>query len=119
MVRVVGITHEVETDKERAALDELRERYWQVVHHAGMDSIRLELSARLGATPHSDATYRRIEAYTISRPGLAAELYPEFFDPGSQLVDKDGLTYYHELTARLKVLQPGVFLDPEKNLGKV
>lgn len=116
MVRVVGITYEVETDKERAALDELKERYWQVFHHEGMDSIKLELSARLGASPHSDATYRRIEAYTISRPGLAAELYPEFFDQGSQLVDKDGLTYYRELTARLKVLQPGVFLDPEKDL---
>ncbi|ARF84227.1 hypothetical protein [Burkholderia cenocepacia] len=116
MVRVVGVTHQVETDEERADLGELIERYWQVVHHEGMDSIKIELSARLGITSHSDAIYRQIEAYTISRPGLAAELYPEFFDLDSQFVDKDGLTYYRELTARLTVLQPGVFLDPKKNV---
>lgn len=116
MVRTVGITLEVETDEERATLDKLKERYWQAVHHEGTNSVKLELSKRLGDVAHSDATYHRIEAYAISQPGIAAQLYPTLFEPGGEHVDKDGLTYYHALIKRLKVLQPGIFLDPEKNL---
>lgn len=116
MVRTVGIMDEVETLEERAALNELSGRYWQAVLHEGTGSAKLELSARLGNVNHANATYHRIEAYAIARPGLAAELYPALFNPGSEHVDKDGLTYYLALITRLKVLQPGVFLDPEKNL---
>lgn len=116
MVRTIGLTHEVETDEERADLDELRGRYWQAVHHEGMDATKLELVKRIGSASHVDDVYRQTEAYTISRPGLAAQLYPEFFDLKSDLVDKDGLTYYQALIARLKVLQPGVFFDQEKQL---
>lgn len=116
MVRTVGIMHEVETDEEREALDKLRDRYWQVIHHEGVDSIKLELSARIGDVSLADATCHRIEAYAVARPGIAAELYPALFNLGSEHVDKDGLTYYRALITRLQVLQPGVFLDPEKNL---
>ncbi|KWB75720.1 hypothetical protein WL40_06985 [Burkholderia ubonensis] len=57
-----------------------------------------------------------MEAYAVARSGLAAELYPELFDLTSELVDKDGLTNYRALLTRMKRLQPGVFLDPERGL---
>jgi hypothetical protein len=49
-----------------------------------------------------------------SRPGRRR--YPEFFQAGSYLVDKDGLVDYAALLARTKKLSPGVFHEPKRDL---
>lgn len=116
MVRTIGLLNEVETDEEKAALAELGAEFWQHHHHFGTESLREELSKRVAPAFLQGATYHRLEAYAVARSGLAAELYPEFFDLTSELVDKDGLTDYRALVTRMKWLQPGVFLDPERGL---
>ena len=116
MVRTIGLVSQVETDKERADLHKLAEEFWQRHHHAGQGQLRDELSERVAPASLQGATYHQLEAYAVARPGLAAELYPEFFDLTSELVDKDGLTNYHALITRMEWLQPGVFLDQARGL---
>lgn len=116
MVRTIGLMSQVETDKERAALDKRVARFWQHHHHVGKESLRDELSKRVAPASLQGATYHQLEAYAVARSGLAAELYPELFDLTSELVDKDGLTNYRSLITRMKWLQPGVFLDQERGL---
>jgi hypothetical protein len=109
MVRVIGIMEEVETDEEKAALAKLIDSYWEWIREEPKDGIKDELSKILSPLSLDGATFERIEAYAISRPGIAAELYPELFKEGREAVDKDGLTDYQTLTKRMKLLQPGVF----------
>jgi hypothetical protein len=116
MVRTIGLLHQVETDEEKAGLAELGANFWQHHHHIGKESLRDELSEHVAPASLEGATYHRLEAYSVARTGLAAELYPELFDLTSELVDKDGLTDYRALVTRMKCLQPGVFLDPERGL---
>jgi hypothetical protein len=116
MVRLLGLLHEVETDEEKAALGSMASAYWQHVHHDGMQDYQNELVRRVSPSEISDGIYLRIEAYVVSRLNLAAELYPDFFNDDSDLVDKDGLTDYRALTKRMKQVQPGVFLDVERGL---
>jgi len=116
MVRTIGLISQVETDKERASLYKLAEKFWQHHHHGGKESRRDELSERVAPASLQGATYYQLEAYAVARSGLAAELYPELFNLTSELVDKDGLTDYHALISRLKWLQPGIFLDQDRGL---
>ncbi|WP_157660334.1 hypothetical protein [Burkholderia ubonensis] len=116
MVRTIGLLNQVETDEEKADLAKLGAEFWQHHHHIGKESLRDELSERVAPASLQGATYHRLEAYAVARSGLAAELYPELFDLTSELVDKDGLTNYRALLTRMKRLQPGVFLDPERGL---
>lgn len=116
MVRTIGLMHQVETNEEKAALAKLGEKFWHHHHHAGKELLRDELSERVAPASLQGATYHRLEAYAVARSGLAAELYPELFDLTSELVDKDGLTDYLALVTRMKRLQPGVFLDPDRGL---
>ncbi|MEN5250907.1 hypothetical protein ABE441_04450 [Alcaligenes aquatilis] len=116
MVRTIGLMSQVETDKERADLCKLTEMFWRHHHHAEKESVRDELSKRVAPASLQGATYHQLEAYAVARPGLAAELYPEFFALGAEMVDKNGLTYYRALMNRMKRLQPGVFLDEDRGL---
>lgn len=116
MVRVVGMMDEVETDEEKAELSKLADKYWAWIREERGNWAKDELSAILSPLSLDRATYEHIEAYAVSRPGIAAELYPELFEEGRDAVDKDGLTDYQTLTKRMRQLQPGVFLDPERNL---
>ncbi|WP_149137287.1 hypothetical protein [Cupriavidus campinensis] len=116
MVRAIGMTDEVETDKEKADLSELAAKYWEWIRAEGGEGVKDELSEILSPRSLDGATYERIEAFAVSRPGIAVELYPELFELGRDAVDKDGLTDYRALTKRMRQLQPGVFLDPERKL---
>lgn len=114
MVRAVGITDLAETDQEKADLAARTAKYWDWVRESGGSEFRKELQQRLTPLSLDEATYERVEAYAVSRTGLAAELYPELFTGAA--VDKDGLTDYRTLTKRLKRVQPGVFEDSERGL---
>lgn len=85
IVRLFGLLHEVETDEEKAALSSMTSAYWEHVHHAGMQSYQEELIRRVSPSEISNGTYLRIEAYVVSRPNLAAELYPNIFGEDSDL----------------------------------
>jgi hypothetical protein len=116
MVRVVGQLEEVETEKEKAALQGLAERYWKIHHEHGKEQVKSELSEMVQPVPLEEPQYFHIEAFVVSSLGLASRLYPELFEAGATAVDKDGLTEYRVLTSRLQLLYPGVFLDPVKRL---
>lgn len=116
MVRTIGLMNQAETDQEKMHFDKIAARFWQHHHHGDKESLRNELSERVAPASLCGATYHQLEAYAVARTGLAAELYPKFFDLNSDLVDKDGLTYYCALITRMKWLQPGVFLDQERGL---
>ncbi|MEN3111705.1 hypothetical protein ACFONG_07440 [Uliginosibacterium paludis] len=114
MVRAIGITDVVETDQEKADLAARTAKYWDWVRESGGGEFKKELLQKLASVSLDGATYERVEAYAVARPGLAAELYPELF--AGEAVDKDGLTDYRTLTKRLKRVQPGVFEDSERGL---
>lgn len=116
MVRTIGLMNQVESNQEKTNLANLSAKFWHQHHHVGKESLRDDLSKRVTPASIQNATYHHLEAYTIARSGIAAELYPELFDLTSELVDKDGLTDYCALVARMKRLQPGVFLDSERGL---
>lgn len=117
MVRVVGLINEAETVDEKSRLAALVSSFWDRHHDKGMDVFKKELVDRIKpAVLGEDAKFLHIESYVVSRPNLAAELYPELFGETSDLVDKDGLTDYRALSMRLKQLQPGVFHDPARDL---
>lgn len=114
MVRAIGITDVVETDQEKADLAARTAKYWDWVRESGGGEFRKELLQKLTHLSLDGATYERVEAYAVARPGLAAELYPELF--AGKAVDKDGRTDYRTLTKRLNRVQPGVFEDSERGL---
>lgn len=116
MVRAIGMTEEAETDEEKADLATLSARYWDWILEQGMEAFKKELPEMLKPIPLDGARYEHVEAYAVSKPGLAAALYPELFDEKSTAVDKDGLTDFRALTTRLRQVQPGIFLDPERRL---
>ncbi|MBV1825576.1 hypothetical protein [Komagataeibacter oboediens] len=116
MVQMRGLLHEVETDDEKADLSTCISAFWDHFHHEGMQANREDLVRRVSPSNIDNGTYLRIEAYVVSRTNLAAELYPDLFNDGSDLVDKDGLTDYRALTKRMQQVQPGVFLDTARGL---
>ena len=116
MVRTIGLMEFAESDEEKAALKEQTDRFWALHHEDGMEEFKAELVEKVQPVSLEESKYLRIEAFVVSKPGLAAELYPELFDLKSDAVDKDGLTDYRVLTQRMEMLHPGVFLDKEKGL---
>jgi hypothetical protein len=116
MVRAVGQVDEVETDEERQALKIVTDRFWKLHHEEGMEEFKAELSNLVQPIALDQPHFLQIEAFVLSSPGLAAQLYPHLFDEKSKAVDKDGLTDYRIITARMKLLQPGVFFDADKGL---
>jgi hypothetical protein len=116
MVRQLGLIEEPETENEKADLQEYAAAYWEQYHREGAEPYRDELIARVAPADVGNGRFLRMEAVVMERPGIAAELYPDLFTPGSPSVDKDGLVDYHNLIARMTQLQPGVFHDSERNL---
>lgn len=116
MVSVRGVMAAAETEEEKAELEALLSRYWEIFHLDGMDSFKGELVEKLRPVTLSNATYLRVEGFVVSQPRLAAEIYPELFCETSSLVDKDGLTDYCALMERTEQIQPGVFYDSQRDL---
>jgi hypothetical protein len=116
MVRVLGLIEEPETEEERIELHSNAAAYWSVYHREETDPFRNELIARIGPINLDHAQFLQMEAAVISRPGISAELYPEFFNQENGLVDKDGLTDYRYLLGHTHQVQPGVFHDPHRDL---
>ena len=106
MVRLIGMTEIVETDEEKADLAERTAKFWEWRRERAGNEFRSELLQKLGTLSLDGATYGGVEeVYTVSRPGLAAELYPDLFTGNA--VDKDGLTDYRTLTTALPVKRSG------------
>lgn len=117
MVRVIGKIQECDTEEERTSLASLCDEYWSHQHGIGMESFKAQLLERIGLTEAPDASsFVRIESFCISYPNVAAQLYPDLFDPKKGLVDKDGLVDYTILNKRMKQLQPGVYHDTALDL---
>jgi len=116
MVRVLGLIEEPETEQERIELQSNAAAYWNLYHKEETDPFRNELIARIGPINLDHAEFLQMEAAVIARPGISAELYPEFFNQENGFVDKDGLTDYRHLLARMRQVQPGVFHDPRRDL---
>lgn len=116
MVRTVGELAMPETEAENAQLVHVARIFWHEVHDHGTADFRNELVAR--ASPIIPANARALcrEAATMIHSNVAADLYPEFFLAGQGFVDKDGLVDYRELLQRTKLIQPGVFHEPKRDL---
>lgn len=74
------------------------------------------VAALAARVPGGGEPYALLEAATLCRPRVAAELYPDFFNPANGLVDADGLVDYRILLTRTRRLQAGVFHDPDRDL---
>lgn len=118
MVRVVGLIQQCETTEEEVKVANFCAQLRNIEHSKGMQSFKTQLIERSGLFEFSNLNFVKVEAYAISHPNIAAQLYPELFDQSKSegLVDKDGLMDYRALKSRMKQLQPGVFHDTDRDL---
>ena len=116
MVRVLGLIEGPETEQEKEKLQERAAAYWERHHQEGAGPFRDELIARVAPAKLDNARFLQVEAAVVERSGIAAELYPDLFVSGRGLVDKDGLVDYRDLLRCMKRVQPGVFLDPTRDI---
>jgi hypothetical protein len=116
MVRVLGLIEEPETEQEKAELAARVEEYWDHHHREDAAQFRDELISRVAPANLANARFLKMEAITVERIGIAAELYPDLFTPGVGSVDKDGLADYRALLRRMRQVQPGIFHDPDRDL---
>lgn len=116
MTRQLGDVYEVETAEEKADLASLAETYWAAVHAGQVAPYRQALEARMGDVDLKDVRLVSTGAACLSRVGLAAELYPHFFQPGMASVDKDGLVDVGVLLETTTQVLPGVFHDKKRDL---
>ncbi|MGO9174509.1 MAG: hypothetical protein ACLP7P_21445 [Rhodomicrobium sp.] len=116
MGRQLGIILTPETEADRAQIEALLADFYFHHHREEVTPYTEELKARLGGFVKEGLGFVRLEAAACAQPGLAAAAYPEFFEAGSNLVDKDGLVDYAALLARTKKLLPGVFHEPKRDL---
>ncbi len=116
MTRHVGDILFSETDHDRAQLEALCARYWQAYEAESLAPFREELDGRLSNVSLEGARYVMTEAASVIRPGLAAELYPEFLASGGAHVDKDGLVDVKAFLGSVTEVHSGVFHDRERDL---
>lgn len=116
MSRQLGVMLIPETDEETQRITQVRRDFILRHHYEGVKPYAEELDARIPEAVREGASWLRTEAASLTREGLAAELYPEFFSAGAGLVDKDGLVDYGALLARTTVLSPGVFHEPKRDV---
>jgi hypothetical protein len=116
MVRVLGCIEEPENDEDIAALQARVAKHRARTEEAETAPFREELCLRLASIDPIDLTFLRMEAVFAKRLGLASELYPDFFQTESSIVDKDGLVDYRELLSRTTEITPGVFHDRKLDL---
>lgn len=116
MIRTVGEITLPETEQDRFQMEKQANRYWRQFHLNGTETFRDELIARASPSILESAQTLRREAITLVHPNAAAALYPEFFQIGNGFVDKDGLVDYRQLLKRTRLVQPGVFHDPKRDL---
>lgn len=118
MVQVIGVIEVPENSDEWIKLKSIAELYWMDHHLSGNEEFKLELSQKVYPELLCEANthYYRVESFMAVSENLAARLYPDLFSRSSEYVDKDGLTDYRYLLERLKVIQPGVFLDKDRQI---
>jgi len=116
MVRTLGEIEEPSTPAEKTQLVATADAYWEYRNQEATTPFAEELKKRIALDSANDARLLNLESAVLYRKGIAAEEYPELFNPGQGLVDKDGLVDYRELLRKTQQIQPGVFLDPKREL---
>lgn len=116
MTRQLGGFWRSETAAERETVHTVVEGFWRAYHATQTDPFKEALHGRLDGLDLTGAQYLSTEAATILRPGIAMELYPQFFDTGRSFVDKDGLVDLAYLLEATTELFPGVFHDRSRDL---
>lgn len=116
MVRTLGYIEEPESATERAEIVTRTEFYWKQYHKKETEPYLDELVDRLSQVPPDGLDFFRGEAVFARKKGLAAQMYPSFFDAESEIVDKDGLVFYKSLISHTVELMPGIFHDKKKDL---
>lgn len=94
MVRTLGFIEIPEDRDERDSMSDRHELYWNRYHKKEAEPFRDELVAKTGELSKKGLDCFRAEAVFARAQGLAAKLYPDFFDPKSNIVDKDGLVFF-------------------------
>lgn len=116
MVRVLGCIEVPESENEKRDLLASAKILSDDYHNEGAEAFRDELLSRIRPTNIENVRFLNLESFAASRPGIAAELYPDIFTPGKGPVDKDGLVDYHYLLKNMEQIQPGVFHDKCRDL---
>jgi len=111
--RQIGVLLQPTTDDEAKAIQLVRDAFDA---RAEADRVRPYAEALAARVPGKAEPCGLLEAAALRRTGLAADLYPAFFDPKGGLVDKDGLVNYGALLAQTRRVQAGVFHDPDRDL---
>ena len=114
--RQVGFIHQPETEEEYDRILALRQQFMARTQADQSAPYTEEIDKRVAKFASDARRFWHGEAAAAVEPGLAERAYPEFFLPGSEHVDKDGLVDFAYLTSRARQIHPGVFHEPERDV---
>ncbi|WP_372786003.1 hypothetical protein [Phenylobacterium sp.] len=107
--RQLGVFFMPQDEEDREQVSRLINGYMRRRHSAETAPYAEDLRTRIGDAGEGRLLFLVAEAAAASRPRVAADLYPQFFDPAGGLVDKDGLVDYRALLSQTEQVLPGVF----------
>lgn len=114
--RQVGFIHRPETEEEYDCILALRQQFMARTQIDQAAPYTDEIDKRVVGFASDARRFWHGEAAAAVEPGLAERAYPEFFMPGSENVDKDGLVDFAYLTSRARQIHPGVFHEPVRDV---
>jgi hypothetical protein len=116
MARLMGRIHLPELPEEEQAVLAFRKAFLDTVQAQQATPFIEELLKRLPEPRQDDIRFDFCEATVARRAGIASHLFPRFFDQGSDIVDKDGLTDYRKLLKATRQVAPGIFHERKADL---
>lgn len=114
--RQVGLVHEPETVDESEVIAAARRGFILRTQAERAEPFTDDLEDRISAHSTEARRFWHGEAAAAVEPGLAARMFPMFFDTGTDHVDKDGLVDFEYLTSCTKQIFPGVFHEQSQDL---
>lgn len=114
--RQLGVFFMPEDEQDRKQVSILVNGYMRRRHSAETAPYVEDLRTRIGDAGEGRLLFLVAEAAAASRPQVAVDLYPQFFDPAGGLVDKDGLVDYRALLSQTDQVSPGVFHERTRGL---
>jgi len=116
MARLMGLIHVPEVPGEEQAVLAFRKAFLETVQAQQTTPFIDDLLGRLPACQLDEIGFDYCEAAAARRAGIARDLFPRFFDQGSDIVDKDGLVDYRKLLEATRQVAPGIFHEPKADL---
>lgn len=114
--RQIGLFYVPEDDDDKAIILAARRTFILRTQARRAEPYIEELEKRTSEHTTEQKRYWQGEGAAIVEPRIAAKMFPAFFDPNSENVDKDGLVDFSYLISQTEQIFPGVFHEPSRRV---